>query len=198
MFRHVVESFVETGEPVGSRTLARRMGANLSSATIRNVMADLEDAGLLFAPHVSAGRLPTDIGLRIFVEGLLEIGGDLTEEERASLEGKCLAVGRAFPDVLEQASSALSGLTACAGLVISPKLDAPLRQIEFVPLSGSRALVVMVTDLGIVENRVIDLPDGLPVSALEQAGQLHEHPAGQFYDGGSPHPHPRRHRQEPD
>ncbi len=169
VFRHVVDSFVETGEPVGSRTLSRRMGGGLSPATIRNVMADLEEAGLLFAPHVSAGRLPTDLGLRMFVDGLLEIGGDLTREERASLEGQCSAAGRSFPEVLEEAGAALAGLTECAGLVISPKADSPLRQIEFVPLNGGRALAVMVSDTGLVENRVIDLPAGLAPSALSQA-----------------------------
>lgn len=169
VFKHLVDSFLETGEPVGSRTLSRLMGANLSPATIRNVMADLEDVGLLFAPHTSAGRLPTDMGLRMFVDGLLEIGGDLTQDERASLDGQCQAAGRTFAEVLAEAGAALSGLTECAGLVISPKMDSPLRQIEFVSLSANRALVVMVSDTGLVENRVIELPPGLPVSALVQA-----------------------------
>jgi heat-inducible transcriptional repressor len=169
VFQHIVDSFVQTGEPVGSRTLSRRMGASLSPATIRNVMGDLEDAGLLFAPHTSAGRLPTDLGLRMFVDGLLEIGGDLTQEERASLDGQCQAAGRTFPEVLAEAGAVLSGLTECAGLVISPKMDSPLRQIEFVSLSSHRALVVMVSDTGLVENRVIDVPPGLPASALVQA-----------------------------
>jgi heat-inducible transcriptional repressor len=169
VFQQVVDSFLETGEPVGSRTLARLMGATLSPATIRNVMADLEDVGLLFAPHTSAGRLPTDLGLRMFVDGLLEIGGDLTKEERASLDSQCQAAGRTFSDVLGEAGAALSGLTECAGLVISPKTDSPLRQIEFVPLSTNRALAVMVSDTGLVENRVLELPPGLPPSALVQA-----------------------------
>ena len=169
VFRHIVDSYVETGEPVGSRTLSRRMEQGLSPATVRNVMADLEEAGLLFAPHISAGRLPTDLGLRIFVDGLLEIGGDLTQEERESLEGKCASAGRSFAEVMEDAGTALAGLTECAGLVISPKTDAPLRQIEFLSLNGGKALVVMVTDSGMVENRVIDLPAGLPPSALTQA-----------------------------
>ena len=169
VFQHIVDSFVQTGEPVGSRTLSRRMGASLSPASIRNVMADLEDAGLLFAPHTSAGRLPTDLGLRMFVDGLLEIGGDLTQEERASLDGQCQVAGRTFPEVLAEAGAVLSGLTECAGLVISPKMDSPLRQIEFVSLSSHRALVVMVSDTGLVENRVIDVPPGLPASALVQA-----------------------------
>ena len=170
IFRHIVDAYVETGEPVGSRTLSRRLGLVLSPATIRNVMADLEEAGLLFAPHTSAGRLPTDLGLRMFVDGLLEIGGDLGEDERASIDGKCTAAGRSFPEVLEEASSTLAGLSQCAGLVVSPKMDTPLRHIEFVPLGTNRALVVMVTGGGMVENRVIELPNGLPPSTLVQAG----------------------------
>ncbi|MBM85415.1 MAG: heat-inducible transcriptional repressor HrcA [Rhodospirillaceae bacterium] len=175
VFQRIVEAFVETGEPVGSQTLSRRLDSNLSPATIRNVMADLEDVGLLFAPHTSAGRLPTDLGLRMFVDGLMEVGGDLSRDERESLEVQCLAAGRTFSEVLEEAGSALSGLTECAGLVISPKSDAPLRQIEFVPLARDRALVVMVTDGGMVENRVIDIPPGLPVSSLVKATNYVNH-----------------------
>ena len=120
IFRRVVEAFVETGEPVGSRTISRKLGVQLSPATIRNVMADLEEAGLLYAPHTSAGRLPTEAGLRMFVDGLLEVGS-LTEEERRSIDGQAAAVGRSLPEVLEQVSATLSGLTHCAGLVYSPK-----------------------------------------------------------------------------
>ena len=168
IFKQIVESYVATGEPIGSLTISRQLGVSLSPATIRNVMADLEEAGLLFSPHTSAGRLPTDLGLRIFVDGLLAVGGDLSEDERASIDGM-----REFrtdvSDVLEEASTTLSGLSACAGLVVTPSRDAPLRHIEFVPLSDNRALVVLVTDGEQVENRVIDLPPGLPFSALQQA-----------------------------
>ena len=169
VFQHIVDSYLSSGEPVGSKTLSRVMNSTLSAATIRGVMADLEEEGLLFSPHTSAGRLPTDFGLRIFVDGLLELGGDIGSDERASLEGQCCSAGRNFSEVLEDASTALSGLSECAGLVISPKFDAPLRQIEFVPLTDGRALVVMVTNSGIVENRVIEIPNGLPASALIQA-----------------------------
>ena len=124
---------------MGSRTLSRRQGLVLSPATIRNVMADLEEAGLLYAPHTSAGRLPTDAGLRIFVDGLLEIGGDLSDDERASIDGKCAAAGRTVSQMLEEASSALAGLSRCAWLVVSPKAEAPLKHIEFVPLGNQRA-----------------------------------------------------------
>lgn len=169
IFRHIVDAYVETGEPVGSRTISRRLGLTLSPATIRNVMADLEEAGLLYAPHTSAGRLPTELGLRMFVDGLLEIGG-LTEEERQSIDIQCAAAGRSLPEVLEQATQMLSGLSHCAGLVVAPKSQRPLKHIEFVHLGPGRALAVLVTEDGVVENRLIDLPVGLPPSSLIEAG----------------------------
>ncbi|MFN3461209.1 MAG: HrcA family transcriptional regulator, partial [Oceanibaculum sp.] len=147
IFRSIVEAYVETGEPVGSRTLSRRLGqltgGQLSPATIRNVMADLEELGLLFAPHTSAGRLPTELGLRLFVDGLMETGG-LTEDERSSIDARCAAAGRSLPEVLDQATLMLSGLSRCAGMVVAPKTDRPLKHIEFVHLAPGRALVVMV------------------------------------------------------
>ncbi len=120
ILRAVVDSYVETGEPIGSRTISRRLGAVLSAATIRNVMADLEETGLLYAPHTSAGRVPTDAGLRLFVDGLLEVGG-IGEQERLSLEARCAATGKSLPQMLEEATTALSGLSRCAGLVLAPK-----------------------------------------------------------------------------
>ena len=168
IFRLIVDSYLETGEPIGSRTLSNRLKSKLSPATIRNVMADLEDAGLLFAPHTSAGRIPTDTGLRLFVDGLLEVG-NLTVAERESIEGQCAAVGNSVEGMLEEASAAISGLSGCAGLVVAPKTDTPLRHIEFVSLSPGRALVVMVTENGVVENRVIETPPGLAPSALVEA-----------------------------
>jgi heat-inducible transcriptional repressor len=168
IFRHIVDAYVETGEPIGSRTLSRRLGMTLSPATIRNVMADLEDLGLLVAPHTSAGRLPTEEGLRLFVHGLLEVG-DVSETERENIEAQCAAAGRAAPQVLEEATTMLSGLSACAGLVLAPKTDRPLKHIEFVSLGPGRALVVLVTEGGAVENRVVEVPLGLPASTLVQA-----------------------------
>jgi len=141
IFRLIVDGYVATGEPIGSRTLSRRLAQNLSPATIRNVMADLEEAGLLYAPHTSAGRLPTELGLRLFVHGLLEIGG-LAEDERLSIETLCVARGKSLPQVLEEATSALSGLSHCAGIVVVPNQDRPLKHIEFVHLGPGRALVV--------------------------------------------------------
>lgn len=168
ILRYIIDAYVETGEPVGSRTISRRLGTLLSPATIRNVMADLEELGLLFSPHTSAGRLPTDLGLRLFVDGLLEVG-NLSEEERRHIEGKCAAGGRNLPEILEEATQMLSGLSRCAGLVLAPKTDSPLKHIEFVNLGPGRALVVIVTEEGLVENRVIDVPVGLPPARLVEA-----------------------------
>ena len=169
VLREIVEQYVETGEPVGSRTLSRRLPIALSPATIRNVMADLTDAGLLFAPHTSAGRLPTDQGLRLFVDGLLQFG-ELAEEDREAIGGALKASGRSLEDTLAEASTMLSGLSSAAGLVLAPKSDSALKHIEFVPLGSGRAMVILVNAEGQVENRVIDIPAGLPPSALQQAG----------------------------
>ncbi len=168
VLRHVVESYVETGEPVGSRALTRKIAETLSPATIRNIMADLQDLGLLYAPHTSAGRLPTEAGLRLFVNGLLEVG-NVSEDERESIEARCAAVGRSMNEALEQATTLLSGLSRCAGVVMAPKTDQPLKHIEFVHLAPGRGLVVTVTQNGHVENRLIDIPLGMPASALVEA-----------------------------
>jgi heat-inducible transcriptional repressor len=171
VFREIVETYVATGEPVGSRTLSRRLGTVLSPATIRNVMADLQDLGLLYAPHTSAGRLPTAIGLRLFVDGLLELGS-LSEDERAMIDAQCAAAGRSLPQALQDASAAVAGLSRCASLVLAPKGDEALKHVEFVNLGPRRALVVLVTGSGLVENRVIDVPAGLTPSQLAQASNF--------------------------
>ena len=168
VLREIVEQFVETGGPVGSRTLARRLPMSLSPATIRGVMADLTEAGLLFAPHTSAGRLPTDRGLRLFVDGLLQFG-DLSEDERDQIGRAVEARGRSLQDTLADASSMLSGLSMAAGLVLAPKSEGAVRHIEFVPLGTGRALVILVGADGQVENRVIETPPGLPPSSLTRA-----------------------------
>ena len=171
ILRQVVEMYVETGEPVGSRTLSRRLPLTLSPATIRNAMADLEEAGLLYAPHTSAGRLPTEQGLRLFVDGLLEFG-DLSEEDREAIAIRCAAAGRSMEETLSEAGQMLSGLAGAAGLVVAPKTEAAIRHIEFVALSPGRALVVLVNAHGQVENRVIEVPAGLPPSAFTQASNF--------------------------
>src|ERR1700676_4601183 len=156
LFRLIVDGYVQPGEPIGSRTLSRLLGQNLSPATIRNVMADLEEAGLLYSPHTSAGRLPTEAGLRLFVHGLLEIG-NLGEDERHNIEVLCAARGKSLGQALEEATAALSGLSHCAGVVVVPKQERPLKHIEFVHLGPGRALVVLVTEDGVAENRVIEV-----------------------------------------
>jgi heat-inducible transcriptional repressor len=164
----LVEAFLASGEPVGSRTLSQRLPLTLSPASIRNVMADLETMGLLYAPHTSAGRVPTEKGLRLFVDGLLEVG-DLEPQERGMIEARMSGSGRRLEDMLTQATTLLSGLSRCAGLVVTAKQDAPLKHVEFVHVGPGKALVIMVSEDGQVENRVIDTPVGLPVSALVEA-----------------------------
>src|SRR5215813_2489151 len=158
IFRRIVEGYLETGEPVGSRTLARH-GVQLSPASIRNTMQDLTELGLLGAPHVSAGRLPTHAGLRLFVDGLLEVG-DVGSQERQTIEARLRAHGRNFDDALNEASAILSGLAGGAGVVVTPVRDAGVKHVEFVPLGPERTLAIMVFEDGSVENRLIRRPAG--------------------------------------
>lgn len=169
IFRQIVESYLATGEPVGSRNLSRYLPMSLSPASVRNVMSDLEHLGLIYAPHTSAGRLPTQLGLRLFVDGLLEIG-DLSEDERRQIETQIKVKRQKSVDqVLEEAGDMISGLSHCAGLVVSEKRDGRLKHIEFVPLEPGKALVVLVGEDQSVENRVINVPRGLPPSAMTEA-----------------------------
>jgi heat-inducible transcriptional repressor len=167
VFRIVVEAYLETGAPVGSRTISKISGLNLSPASIRNVMQDLEEAGLLAAPHTSAGRMPTQTGLRLFVDGMMQASAP-SAEERAAIELRAGA-GGPVEDALAGTTLALSGLSACAGLVLVPRQEPILRQFGFVPLSHDRALAILVGADGSVENRVVELPDGMTPSALDQA-----------------------------
>ncbi|MEZ0223623.1 MAG: heat-inducible transcriptional repressor HrcA [Alphaproteobacteria bacterium] len=165
----VVDAYVETGEPVGSMAISQKLGMKLSPATIRSAMAELEDLGLLYSPHTSAGRLPTDTGLTVFVDGLLEIDS-LSPDERHLIDQKMAAVrGGSLTDILEQTSTFLSGLSSCAGLVFAPKTDDPVKQIEFVLLAPGRALAVLVTNSGIVENRLLDVPTDVTATSLTRA-----------------------------
>lgn len=176
ILRQIVESYLETGEPVGSRNLSRVLPMALSPASIRNVMSDLEQLGLIAAPHTSAGRLPTQLGLRLFVDALLEVG-DLTTMERRQIETH-IAQKRAtsVDDVLRKAGEMISGLSHCAGVVLADKQVTRLKHIEFVLLEPGKALVVLVGEDQTVENRIIDLPQGLPPSALaEAANYLNAH-----------------------
>ena len=168
VFRVVVESYLGTGSPIGSRTISKLAGLNLSPASIRNVMQDLEELGLLAAPHTSAGRMPTETGLRLFVDGMMQTA-EPSAEERAAIESRASS-GGPIEEALAATSAALSGLSACAGIVLVPRSEPILRQFGFVPLSRDQALAVLVGHDGAVENRVVDLPPGLPRSALNEAG----------------------------
>ena len=170
IFRRIVESYLETGEPVGSRTLSKT-GLSLSPASIRNTMQDLTHLGLLGAPHVSAGRLPTHVGLRLFIDGLLEVG-DVAEEERRSIEARLHAHGRNYEDAMNEASSILSGLAGGAAVVVTPTRDAGVKHVEFVALGTERTLAIMVFEDGTVENRLIRLPAGVTPSALQEASNF--------------------------
>ena len=168
IFRLVVEGYLASGQPVGSKTLAGTAGVNLSSASIRSVLQDLQDAGLLAAPHTSAGRLPTDSGLRLFVDGIMQVA-EPTAAERAQIE-RGLAAGGTIEAALAGASAALSALSAGAGVVMVPRAEPRLAQVSFVPLSPGRALAVLVAEDGGVENRVVELLGAISSSALEAAG----------------------------
>jgi heat-inducible transcriptional repressor len=173
IFRHIVESYLTTGEPVGSRNISRIIPMTLSPASVRNVMSDLEQLGLVYAPHTSAGRRPTELGLRFFVDALMQIG-DITDQERRAIEAQVAAAGTAksVEAVLTEASTLLSGLTRSAGVVLTAKTNVRLKHIEFVRLEPERALVVLVAEDGQVENRVLQVPAGLPTSALTEASNF--------------------------
>ena len=171
VFRRLVETYLDTGEPVGSRTLTRALAEGVSPATIRNVMQDLELLGLLDSPHVSAGRIPTQLGLRLFVDGILEVG-DVSGAERAEIERGLGGNERDIGAILDRAGDLLSGLTHGASLVLAPKAEAPIRHIEFVALAPDRALVVLVTADGQVENRLFTPPLGLTPSAMRAAANF--------------------------
>lgn len=168
IFRLVVEGYIASGHPVGSRTLAGSGGVALSPASIRSVLQELQDAGLLAAPHTSAGRMPTEVGLRLFVDGIMQVA-EPSAADRAQIE-RGLAEGGTIEAALAAASSALSDLSAAAGVVMVPRREMRLAQVSFVPLGQGRALVVLVGDDGSVENRVIDLPSSASAVTLEQAG----------------------------
>ena len=168
IFRLIVDAYVETGEPVGSRTLSRRLSIALSPATIRNVMADLEDAGLLMRPTPRPAGCPPKRACACSSAVCWRLG-KLQEDERDRIDTHCRATGKSVETLLEEALSTLSGLSRCAGLVLAPKTQVALKHIEFVPLGAGRALVVLVTDDGLVENRVIELPREVTPSALVEA-----------------------------
>jgi heat-inducible transcriptional repressor len=171
VFRRVVEGYLDTGTPVGSRTLTRSMSEKVSAATIRNVMQDLEYLGLLGSPHTSAGRVPTQMGLRLFVDGFLEVG-DLDQDDRISLDQTLESNSADIQGVLDRVGSALSAATQGASLVLAPKHEAPIQHIDFVPLSPEQALVVLVFSDGHVENRIFNPPAGTTHSAMREAANF--------------------------
>lgn len=170
IFRRVVESYLETGEPVGSRTISKG-GVALSPASIRNTMQDLAQLGLLDAPHTSAGRMPTHAGLRMFVDGFLEVG-DVADEEKRAIEARLAVRGRSFEEALAEASSVLSGLAGGAGIVVTPVREGGVKHVEFVPLGGGQVLAVMVFEDGQVENRLMRHSPGVTPSALQEASNF--------------------------
>ncbi len=171
VFRRVVEAYLANGEPVGSRTLTRSLSEGVSAATIRNVMQDLELLGLLDSPHVSAGRIPTQLGLRLFVDGLLEVE-NLSGEDQVRIDQTLDSKDKDVTSLLDQVGSALSGLTQGASLVLTPKHEAPIKHVEFVSLSADQALVVLVFADGEVENRIFQPPPGQTPSSMREAANF--------------------------
>lgn len=174
IFRTIVESYLATGDPVGSRNISKALPISLSPASVRNVMSDLEQLGLIYAPHTSAGRLPTEMGLRFFVDAMMEFG-DLSNDERRAIERQMASTQTpqpGFENLLTKASQMLSGLSSGAGLVLTTKHNKRLKHVEFVRLEATKALVVLVDEEDRVENRLIDLPNGLPASALTEASNF--------------------------
>jgi heat-inducible transcriptional repressor len=170
IFRLIVDTYLKEGEPLGSRNLSRMLPQSLSPATVRNVMSDLEHLGLVYAPHISAGRLPTQRGLRLFIDAFMEVG-DLSDDERRTIEAqvKASGSGATLDHMLTEASQMLSGLSRGAGLVLASKSEAALKHIEFIQLEPTKALAVLVSQNGDVENRVVDLPAGVTTSQVHEA-----------------------------
>ena len=170
IFRIIVEEFLETGNPMGSRTLSQKLPHSLSPATIRNIMSDLEQMDLIHSPHISAGRLPTEQGLRLYVNGLMQVG-QLSAKDQSELEN-AYNPHLAVQDTYERASAVLSELSSCLSVVISPKINKPIKHIQFLPLEPSRVLVIMVLQDGVIENRIITTTHTIDASTLEQASNF--------------------------
>ena len=171
VFRKVVEGYLQNGEPVGSRTLTRTLDEKVSAATIRNVMQDLEFLGLLDSPHISAGRIPTQLGLRMFVDGLLEVR-DLDQDDRQKIDATVTSNSQDVATILDRVGAALSGVTQGASLVLTPKHEAAIKHIEFLPVGGTQALVVLVFADGHVENRLFTPPPGQTPSSMREAANF--------------------------
>lgn len=168
IFRYIVSSYLDTGTPVGSRTISKSLDLNLSPASIRNVMADLEDLGLLSSPHTSAGRMPTESGLRLYIDGLMEIGS-LSADERKHIEAECGVKGLSMQELVGNATNLLSNLSSCASIVVAPKIEKPVKQMQFVLLEPGKALIILVSQNGMVENRIMEIPRDINEANLQQA-----------------------------
>lgn len=182
VFKSIVETYLGSGEPLGSRNLSKMLPMTISPASVRNVMSDLEDLGLIYSPHVSAGRMPTDLGLRFFVDSFMQVG-ELQPEEREQIESQVPAnIGQPIEGLLTEASKLLSGVSSGAGLVLSTKSNGTIKHIEFVRLEPAKALAVIVGEGDRIENRIIDLPAGTTSSQLIEASNfLNAHLAGQTF-----------------
>ena len=145
ILKGVVESYLETGEPAGSETILKKLGIDISAASVRSILADLQKDGLLYAPHISAGRLPTDKGMRFFVNGLLEFGR-LTKNEEENIKNQCRSRGSSTQEVLDEASKTISGLSNCAGIVVAPKFQNKIKHIEFIRLNTNRNIYILVSN----------------------------------------------------
>jgi len=167
IFKSVIESYLKSGEPIGSKTLSNKLGIDLSSSAVRSIMANLQKEGLLFAPHVSAGRLPTDKGMRYFVDGLLEFGR-LSKNEREKIKNQCQSKGTSFEDVLDEASKTLSGLSKCAGFVVAPKYQNKIKHIEFIKLNSNQVMSIVANENGLVENRILDSNNNYSENTLKK------------------------------
>ena len=153
ILKQLVDNYLETGEPIGSETLSKKMKLKISSSSIRSIMSELQQEGLLISPHHSAGRVPTDKGMRLFLDGLLEIGR-LDNNDKNSIEIQCRSKGSSYSEVLQKASKALSGLSNCAGLVVAPKFQNKVKHIDFLDLKNGQIMAIIVNENGLVENRV--------------------------------------------
>jgi|TARA_B110000438_G_scaffold298999_1_gene348305 heat-inducible transcriptional repressor len=167
IFKGLVENYLETGDPAGSQTILKKIGINISAASIRSILANLQKEGLLYAPHTSAGRLPTEKGMAFFVDGLLEFGR-LTKNEQESIKSQCQSKGSSFEDVLDRASKTISGLSNCAGIVVAPKYQNKIKHIEFIKLSSNQIMSIIACENGIIENRILDVKNDYKESNLKQ------------------------------
>ena len=167
ILKGVIESYLETGDPAGSKTILEKIGIDISSSSIRSILANLQKEGLLYAPHISAGRLPTDKGMKFFVDGLLEFGR-LTKNEQENIKNQCQSRGSSYQEVLDKASKTISGLSNCAGIVVAPKFQNKIKHIEFIRLNNNQIMSIIASENGVVENRILDTKNNYNDNTLKQ------------------------------